>query len=182
MRRGAAVMGIPPPPWPPFHNGLVPLPRKACGSLRSYTVAALHHRRMTESPNLHDPADAHIFVDVLRERGDVYPGAMLIALVDSAGEPIGGICVEDIPADPPQHERVRMLGPLLRSLAQHGLCTGVLLAVGRRGAAVPSGGDLAWHDAFAGTCGVAGLTCHGTYVVTPHRVLRLDPHRPETAA
>jgi hypothetical protein len=106
---------------------------------------------------------------------ELRPGSLLVALTDDHANPCTAVAVDDVPADPPQHSRVRALVPLLRFVAAELGSAGALLAVARHGDPRAQGGDLAWHDAFAGTSRIAGLACHGTYVVTPAGIRRVRP-------
>ena len=132
---------------------------------------------MENTTRMDTEADAICFLVAVAAAGELAPGSLLVAFADHAGHSCGAIAVDDVPADPPQHSRVRALAPLLRGLAAADRCAGVLLAIARQGDPRAQGGDLAWHDAFAGTSRVAGLHCHGTYVVTPSGIRRVRPGR-----
>lgn len=98
-----------------------------------------------------------------------------VLLADQDGAALALVVViDEVPADPPQTERVRLLGPFLRDLARHDIA-GAALVVRRGGPAHPGGGDLAWHDAFVGGCSVAGLSCHGVYLATPSGAVPVRP-------
>jgi hypothetical protein len=107
--------------------------------------------------------------------GELRPGSLLVAFTDDEAHPRTAVAVDNVPADPPQHSRVHALGPLLRLVTAEFGFAGAQLAVARYGDPRPQGGDLAWYDAFAGTSRVAGLACHGTYVVTPSGIRRVKP-------
>jgi hypothetical protein len=104
----------------------------------------------------------------------------LVACTDGDGHPGTVVAVDEVPADPPQHSRVRALSQLLEFVAASGHAGG-LLAVSRRGECRVQGGDLAWHDAFTATARGVELDCHGTYLVTPVGICRVRP-RPLTIA
>jgi hypothetical protein len=125
-------------------------------------------------------AEAFRFLTTIVAVGELRPGSLLVACTDADDHPGTIVAVDEVPADPPQHSRVRALGQLLELIAASGHCGG-LLAVSRRGECRVHGGDLAWHDAFAATSRGAGLGCHGTYLVTPAGMCRVRP-RPLTIA
>ncbi|HEU0212613.1 MAG TPA: hypothetical protein VFR13_00915 [Jiangellaceae bacterium] len=120
-------------------------------------------------------ADAIRYLTCIVRAGELQPGSLLVVVTDLDTCVESALAVDGVPHDPPQYSRVQALGPLLRLVAEHGHA-GVLLAVAREGDPRAQGGDLAWHDAFAGTAGLAGLACHGTYVVTPAGIRRVRPH------
>jgi hypothetical protein len=124
--------------------------------------------------------DAFRFLSIVVGAGELRSGSLLVACTDDEGHPGTIVAVDEVPADPPQHSRVRALGQLLELVAASGHAGG-LLAVSRRGECRVQGGDLAWHDAFAGTSQGVGLVCHGTYLVTPVGMCRVRP-RPLTVA
>lgn len=129
---------------------------------------------MSSRTRLDDEDHAIRLLSMLRDRGDAPPGSLLIVLADADATAVGAACVAGVPPDPPQHERVGALGPFLRELHGSGAAHGALLAVVRHGSTQIGGGDLAWHDAFAGASRTAGLTSHGVYVLTPGRVVRVS--------
>lgn len=124
--------------------------------------------------------DAFRFLTTVVAAGELRPASLLLACTGETGQPEMVVAIDEVPADPPQHSRVRALGPLLELVAASGHAGG-LLAVSRRGECRVQGGDLAWHDAFAATSRAAGLDCHGTYLVTPVGMCRVRP-RPLTVA
>lgn len=119
--------------------------------------------------------DAIRYLRAIAGAGELRPGSLLVVTSDGDACAQTSVAVDDVPCDPPQYSRVQALGPLLRLIADRGF-PGVLLAVARHGDPATQGGDLAWHDAFAGTARTAGLACHGTYVVTPTGIRRVRPH------
>ena len=129
---------------------------------------------MDTTTRLDREADAIRYLSCVAQAGELRPGSLLVAATDRDAEVEKAIAVDGVPHDPPQYSRVGALGPLLRQIANDGH-PGVLLAVARQGDPRTQGGDLAWHDAFAGTARMAGLTCHGTYVVTPTGIRRVRP-------
>lgn len=131
--------------------------------------------RMDAKTRLDREADAIRYLSCIVQAGELRPGSLLVVITDVDATAETAVAVDDVPHDPPQYARVQALGPLLRHLADGGY-PGVLLAVARQGHPSTQGGDLAWHDAFAGTAKMAGLTCHGTYVVTPTGIRRVRPH------
>jgi hypothetical protein len=124
--------------------------------------------------------DAFRFLTTAVAVGELRPGSLLVACTDDHGHPGTIVAIEEVPADPPQYSRVRALGQLLEIVAASGHAGG-LLAVSRVGECRVYGGDLAWHDAFAVTSRGVGLSCHGTYLVTPVGMCRVRP-RPLTIA
>ncbi len=120
-------------------------------------------------------ANAVRFLATVVAAGEFRPGSLLLVLTDVDATMAMTAAVDDVPPDPPQHSRVRALGPLLRHVAAEFGFAGALLAVARHGDPRAQGGDLAWHDAFAGTSRLAGLSCLGTYVVTPSGIRRVRP-------
>ena len=130
--------------------------------------------------SLASEAEAFRFLTTIVAVGELRPGSLLVACTDADGHPGTIVAVDEVPADPPQHSRVRALAQLLELVAASGHCGG-LLAVSRLGECRVHGGDLAWHDAFAATSLGVGLSCHGTYLVTPAGMCRVRP-RPLTIA
>ncbi|HSK26340.1 MAG TPA: hypothetical protein VK894_05455 [Jiangellales bacterium] len=113
-------------------------------------------------------SDALAVLDVLAAAGEADPGSLLLVLAGPAGQVALVVGIDEVPPDPPQHERVGVLAPFLRGLAdQVDGIEGIALAVCRDGSTEVEGGDLAWHDAFTGAVRVAGFADHGTYLVTP---------------
>jgi hypothetical protein len=115
------------------------------------------------------------YLSCIVRAGELQPGSLLVVVTDLDHRVETALAVDGVPRDPPQYSRVQAMAPLLRLVAEHGHA-GVLLAVAREGDPRTQGGDLAWHDAFAGTAIRAGLACHGTYVVTPAGIRRVRPH------
>lgn len=130
---------------------------------------------MDTTPRVDVEPDAIRYLATAAAVGELHPGSLLVALTDDEARVEVAVAVDDVPVDPPQHSRVRALGPLLRHLESAFGFGGALLAVARHGDPRTQGGDLAWHDAFAGTTRMAGLACHGTYVVTPTGIRRVKP-------
>ncbi len=130
---------------------------------------------MTITFRLDDEAAVHANLEIFAEQGDLPPGSLTLLLADTDCRLTMAVMVEDVPADPPQDERIRMLAPLLRQLRDHGDVDGVLLVVARDGSTQIDGGDLAWHDAFTGPAQTAHLTSHGIYLATPSGVRRVRP-------
>ncbi len=125
--------------------------------------------------------DAFRFLTIVVAAGELRPGSLLVACTDQDAQPGTIVAVDEVPADPPQHSRVRALGQLLELVAASGHAGG-LLAVSRLGECRVQGGDLAWHDAFEATSHGVGLVCHGTYLVTPAGMCRVRPRRLTVAA
>jgi len=136
---------------------------------------------MDTTTSLASESDAFRFLTIVVAAGELRPGSLLVACTDDEGHPGTLVAIDEVPADPPQHSRVRALGQLLELVAASGGHGGGLLAVSRRGECRVQGGDLAWHDAFAAMSRGAGLSCHGTYLVTPAGMCRVRP-RPLTVA
>jgi hypothetical protein len=124
--------------------------------------------------------DAFRFLATVVGVGELRPGSLLVACTDANGHPETIVAVDEVPADPPQHSRIRALGQLLELVAASGHAGG-LLAISRLGECRVQGGDLAWHDAFVATSQGTGLASHGTYLVTPVGMCRVRP-RPLTIA
>jgi hypothetical protein len=124
--------------------------------------------------------DAFRFLHIVVGAGELRPGSLVVACTDADGHPGTIVAVDEVPTDPPQYSRVRALSQLLEFVAANGHAGG-LLAISRGGECRVQGGDLAWHDAFAGASRGLGLDCHGTYLVTPLGMCRVRP-RPLTVA
>jgi hypothetical protein len=92
----------------------------------------------------------------------------MITLLVSRQDRDTGVALEiaDVPPDPPQFERVQLTRPLLQRLVEQEDIDRAALVVCRPGGTEICGGDLAWHDAFAAACRVAGVRDCGTYVAT----------------
>ena len=128
-------------------------------------------------------SDASALLRFLAEGGEAPPGCLLLVLTGPRGQVELVVAVDDVPTSPPQHERVRLLAPFLRQLVREADgVAGVLLAICREGGVDADGDDLAWHDAFVGAAGVAGLTSHGVYVVAPGGVCPVRPGLPREVA
>jgi hypothetical protein len=128
-------------------------------------------------------SDALALLRFLAEGGEAPPGCLLLVLTGPRGQVELVVAVDDVPTSPPQHERVRLLAPFLRQLVREADgVVGVLLAICREGGVDADGDDLAWHDAFVGAAGVAGLTSHGVYVVAPGGVCPVRPGLPREVA
>ena len=136
---------------------------------------------MDEVNSLASEPDAFRFLTTIVGVGELRPGSLLVACTDEAGRPGTIVAIDEVPADPPQHSRMRALGQLLELIAASGHA-GSLLAVSRRGECRVQGGDLAWHDAFTTTSRGVGLDCHGTYLVTPVGMCRVRPRTLTIAA
>ena len=91
----------------------------------------------------------------------------MITLLVSQDDRDDGVAIEitDVPPDPPQHQRMELVRPLLR-LAEKEYIDRAAVVVCRPGGPSVSGSDLAWHDALATACHEAGVHCCGTYVAT----------------
>jgi hypothetical protein len=135
---------------------------------------------MNTITSLASEPDAFQFLITIVGVGELRPGSLLVACTDDDGHPRTIVAIDEVPIDPPQHSRVRALSQLLELVAASGHAGG-LLAVSRLGECRVQGGDLAWHDAFAGSSRGVGLDCHGTYLVTPVGMCRVRP-RPLTIA
>ena len=99
-------------------------------------------------------------------RRDLLRYDMITLLVSRDGRDDGvAIEITDVPPDPPQHQRMQLVRPLLR-LAEQEYIDRAAVVVCRAGGPAVRGGDLAWHDALATACRDAGLRCCGTYVAT----------------
>jgi hypothetical protein len=125
-------------------------------------------------------AEAIRYLSCIVRAGELQPGSLLVVVADLDHRVETALAIDGVPHDPPQYSRVQAMGPLLRLVAERGHA-GALLAVAREGDPRTQGGDLAWHDAFAGTATRAGLACHGTYVVTPAGIRRVRPHLADAA-
>lgn len=136
---------------------------------------------MTTPFRLTDEAAVHAHLDILAEQGELPPDSLLLLLCGADATVTVAVAVDDLPPDPPQHERVRILAPFLRRLRDNVGAEGVLLVVARRGALQADGGDWAWHDAFAGGARTARLTSYGVYLATASGVRRLRPEAREVA-
>jgi hypothetical protein len=127
--------------------------------------------------------EALTLLRLLAAAGEAPPGCLLLVLAGRLGEVELVVAVDEVPTSPPQHERVRLLAPFLRRLAREADgVAGVLLAVCREGPVDADGDDLAWHDAFTGASGVAGLVSHGVFVVAPAGVCPVRPGLPREVA
>lgn len=130
---------------------------------------------MTITFRLDDEATVRANLQKLAERDELPTGSLLLVLADADANATLAVAVDDVPPDLPQDERVRTLGPFMRKLREQVGVDGVVLVVARDGTPHVDDGDLAWHDAFAGTTRTARLACHGVYVVTPAGVSRVRP-------
>ncbi|HEX5996675.1 MAG TPA: hypothetical protein VFY84_16160 [Jiangellales bacterium] len=115
------------------------------------------------------------FLVAAERAGDLPPPSLLVLVGDECGRLVLPVAVDDVPDDPPQDERISALGVLLEQIAEFGRPSGVAMAVSRRGDPRPRGSDFGWHDALMQCCRIAGITCHGSYVVTPYGVRRVRP-------
>lgn len=115
------------------------------------------------------------FLVTAERAGDLAPPCLLVLVADDLARLVLPIAVDDVPADPPQDERIDALTGLFEQLAGLDRVHGVALAVGRLGHPNPRGNDFGWHDALAQCARAAGLTCYGTYVATPYGVRRVRP-------
>jgi hypothetical protein len=111
--------------------------------------------------------------------GDISAGSLLLLVADDQARLVLPLGIDDVPDDPPQHERVSTLRHAVEALSEIDQCAGLVLAVGRYGDPRPRGGDYAWHDAITQALAASRLTGHGTYVVTPSGVRKV---RPQVAA
>lgn len=136
---------------------------------------------MTNTFRLDDEAAVHANLEILAEQGELPPGSLLVLLGDTDSRVIMAVAVDDLPEDPPQDERVRILAPFLRRLREDIDVDAVALVISRRGTARVGGGDLGWHDAFTGCAGTARLSCHGVYLATPSGVRQVRPDTREVA-
>jgi hypothetical protein len=157
-----------------------------CTTFALWIASAIHSSSGATSggmdiiTSLASEPDAFRFLTTAVAVGELRPGSLLVACTDDDGHPGTIVAIDEVPADPPQYSRVRALGQLLEMVAASGHAGG-LLAVSRVGECRVYGGDLAWHDAFAVTSRGVGLSCHGTYLVTPVGMCRVRP-RPLTMA
>jgi hypothetical protein len=134
-------------------------------------------------PSVGSTSDALALLRCLAEGGEAPPGCLLLVLTGPGARVELVVAVDEVPTSPPQHERVRLLAPFLRRLAREADgVAGVLLAVCREGPVDADGDDLAWHDAFTGASGVAGLVSHGVFVVAPAGVCPVRPSLPREVA
>ena len=62
-------------------------------------------------------AEAFRFLTTIVAAGELRPGSLLVACTDADGHPGTIVAVDEVPADPPQHSRVRALGQLLELIA-----------------------------------------------------------------
>lgn len=115
------------------------------------------------------------FLTMAHRSGDLPPLCLLVLVADDLARLVLPIAVDEVPADPPQDERIDALAGLFEHLADIERVHGVALAVGRLGHPNPRGGDFGWHDALTQCCRSAGLTCYGTYVATPYGVRKVRP-------
>ncbi|PSL02180.1 hypothetical protein CLV30_111135 [Haloactinopolyspora alba] len=136
---------------------------------------------MTITFRLDDEAAVHANLEILAEHGELPPDSLLVLLGDADSRVIMAVAVDDLPADPPQDERVRILAPFLRRLREDIDVDGVALVIARRGTTQVGGGDLGWYDAFTGCAGTARLSCHGVYLATPSGVRHVRPGSSEAA-
>lgn len=128
-----------------------------------------------ETLYLDQDAEVIDFLVMAQRSGDLPPPCLLVLVADDLARLVLPIAVDEVPADPPQDERIDALAGLFDHLADIERVHGVALAVGRPGHPNPRGGDFGWHDALAQCCRSAGLTCYGTYVATPCGVRRVRP-------
>ncbi len=136
---------------------------------------------MTNRFRLDDEAAVRTNLELLAEQGDLPSGSLLVMLGDAHSRIVIAVAIDDVPPDPPQDERVSLLGPFLRQVREHPDVHGALLVVARAGSAQVGMSDLAWHDAFDGSSRIAGLTAHGVYLATPSGVRRVSPRAREAA-
>src|SRR5215207_9478514 len=145
-----------------------------------WTVPTIHRPNPAASPGMETTrldVESHAirYLAAAAAAQQLRPGSLMVAFTDGDAHAQLAVGVDEVPADPPQHSRVHALAPLLRLVVAEFGFAGGLLAVARHGDPRAQGGDLAWHDAFAGTSRLAGLACHGTYVVTPSGIRRVRP-------
>lgn len=124
--------------------------------------------------NLDDPVSVIATLTDLRNDDMFPPWSLLVAL--SYPDSPGGLMlvIEEAPPDPPQHERVEVLGSVLNGLSKHEIDVGgVLLAHVRPGSADIRGHDLAWLDALTTAAQAADIRIHGVYAMTDDCVTRV---------
>jgi hypothetical protein len=128
-------------------------------------------------PDLHLDSEAHTieFLVTAQQAGDLAPPCLLVLVADDLGRLVLPIAIDEVPADPPQDERIGVLAALLEHVVALDCLHGVALAVARAGHPRPRGSDFGWHDALEQCCRVARLECHGTYVATPYGVRKVRP-------
>ncbi|HEU0042715.1 MAG TPA: hypothetical protein VFQ15_10215 [Jiangellaceae bacterium] len=136
---------------------------------------------MTTTNRLDSEADVIANLTSLRDTGGLTASSLVIVVGDAGAEQVIGFVVDDVPADPPQHERVAVLEPFLHQMREVHAAHCVVLGVVRAGSDEVGGGDLAWHDAFTSMSRAADLTCHGVYLVTPREVSRIRPTSTQAA-
>ncbi|MBD0292047.1 MAG: hypothetical protein ICV70_00535 [Jiangellaceae bacterium] len=122
----------------------------------------------------HEP-DAVRFLQTIAAAGELRPGTVLVASTVNGGPGVA-IAIDDVPLDPPQFSRVRAMRQVMDVLEYLGH-DGALLAVSRTGQPAIQGGDLAWHDAFAGMAREHAVAALGVYVVTAQGVRRVRPRQ-----
>lgn len=166
-------MGLTAARWPESDPGLYHEQPVDGGSDPQAHVAKIDG--MTSTVRLDNETSAIDLLATAEAVGDLPAGSLLVLVTDDDANLVIPIGIDDVPADPPQDERVGMLASLVHELTRIGRCGGVLLAVGRAGHPRPRGSNFGWHDAFAMTVNAGELDCHGTYVVTPSGVRRVRP-------
>jgi hypothetical protein len=139
---------------------------------------------MTERDiNLNEPASVIAGLTELRDLDGFTPGSLAVVLADHNARGICVVLIDEVPADPPQDERVEVLACLIGATRSHGLddaISGFLVAHERTGSGDVRGHDLAWRDAATVVAKDAGLVLYGNYMVTSDGVARVIA--PELAA
>ncbi len=125
--------------------------------------------------HLDDEAQTVQFLITVQRAGELPPPCLLVLVADDLGRLVLPIAIDEIPADPPQDERIEVLSAMLEHVVALDGLHGVALAVSRAGHPQPRGSDFGWHDAHTQCCRAARVTCHGTYVATPYGVRRVRP-------
>lgn len=144
-------------------------PQAWCASIGLMTTINLDHAPSVTSE-----------LQKLLNAGVLYAPSLIVLASDEDGLSHDVITiVDDMPTDPPQHDRIQVLGTIGRAV-KSAHAVGALLGVRRAGAAAIRGNDLAWHDAFDTAMRAEGLHPHGAYLITDHDVERIVPE--ETSA
>lgn len=134
--------------------------------------------RTPGAPRLDRPAEVLAHLDAHRTHAAYAPGSLVVLLADHDAYPVVGLTIDEIPPDPPpQHERVRLLVPLLRRIRDADEdVAGFVLVVCRLGPREVDGDDYSWHDVAVAATTAGGPRCLGVYVHTRLGALPVLPH------
>jgi hypothetical protein len=108
--------------------------------------------------------------------GEIPLGTLMVLVADKDARLVLPLGIDEVPDDPPLHERITTLRHTVEALSEIDQCAGLLLAIGRSGDPKPRGSDFGWYDAMAQAIAGSRLVGHGTYVVTPSGVRKVRPH------